>query len=272
MTIKYIFCDIDGTLIQKREVMTEAFIKEVRRTTEKGIFFTFASGRLPYRIQPLLDVLGLSNQPYVACNGALVKKGQRILFQKKFSLCILRKLVEKALDANMTVLYAIDEIEYVMAENTATQRKRIERGTYHPLRMPTEAEWKELEIIKLNVLKDDSLQTIELFEEDFEEVKEDILITRYGMHGIELVSQGVNKQTGIEIILNELHGTQQEVATIGDNENDYEMIQAAALGIAVGNAIPELQEKADYNVSGIAIEGGEEALKKIRQYIERKNS
>ncbi|MGM0125576.1 hypothetical protein IGI37_002975 [Enterococcus sp. AZ194] len=265
MTIKYIFCDIDGTLIQNREALTASFIDEVRRTTDRGIFFTFASGRLPYRIQPLLDELGLHNQPYVACNGALVKRGQDILFQKKFPLRLLRNLVEKALDANMTVLYAIDEIEYVMAENTATQRKRNERGSYHPLKKPTEAEWQELEIIKLNVLKDDSLETIDLFEEDFEGMKEKILITRYGLHGIELVSQGMSKQTGIEIILNELHGNLQEVATIGDNENDSEMIQAAALGIAVGNATSELQAMADDTVTGIAIEGVQEALKKIRQ-------
>ncbi|KAF1299393.1 hypothetical protein BAU15_01730 [Enterococcus sp. JM4C] len=264
MTIKYIFCDIDGTLIQKREPLTSSFIEEVREITDQGFFFTFASGRLPYRIQPLLDELGLANQPYVACNGALVKKGTETLFQKKFPLALVRNLVDKALAANMTVLYAIDELEYVMAENSATKRKRAERGNYHPLKMPTEAEWQTLEIIKLNVLQDDSIEDIRLFEAEFEEIKEQILITRYGTYGIELVSQGVSKQTGIELVLQQVRGNLEAVATIGDNENDCEMIQAAALGIAVGNATPELAKLADFQVAGIASQGVEEALKQIR--------
>ncbi len=38
----------------------------------------------------------------------------------------------------------------------------------------------------------------------------------------------------------------EEVICIGDNENDLSMINYAGLGVAMGNAIDSLKEKADY--------------------------
>lgn len=265
MAINYIFSDIDGTLILNREPLIEEFIKEVKEVSKQGAYFTFASGRLPYMIQPLLEQVGLPNQLYVACNGALVKQGNKTVYQKKFSLQILKEIVEKALNSNMTVLYAIDELEYVMAENSATVRKRTERGTYHPLRKPTEEEWLTLDIVKLNILQDDSSKDMSIFEVDFKDIEKDILITRYGSYGLELVSKGVNKLKGIERVLKELNGSLEETAAIGDNENDFEMIAAVSFGCAVENATIELKNIADFQAKGIAIQGATCALKKIKE-------
>jgi hypothetical protein len=38
----------------------------------------------------------------------------------------------------------------------------------------------------------------------------------------------------------------EEIVSFGDNYNDMEMIQQTGLGIAMGNAVPELKKVADF--------------------------
>ena len=47
---------------------------------------------------------------------------------------------------------------------------------------------------------------------------------------------------------------------VGDNLNDLEMIQAAGLGVAMGNALPELQSQAGYVTSTNDEEGLAEVI------------
>ena len=55
----------------------------------------------------------------------------------------------------------------------------------------------------------------------------------------------------------------EESAAIGDSMNDFEMIQAAGIGIAMGNGIPALKEAADYVTSDIS----EDGLKNAFHYL-----
>ena len=48
----------------------------------------------------------------------------------------------------------------------------------------------------------------------------------------------------------------------GDGENDIEMLQAAGIGIAMGNAMPEVKAAADEVSSGNNEDGIAEALQK----------
>lgn len=269
--IKYIFCDIDGTLLNKGDRIQSEFIQFVSQLNSRGIYFTFASGRLPYMIQPLLDELNLGNHYFVSCNGALVKNKERILFSKKFPLLKVKKIIDQALNYNMTVLYAIDEEEFLLQENSATIRKRKERGHYHPLRAILENEYQALEILKMNILTDDSDKTIDILAAELNELSKELHITRYGNHGIEIVTQNVDKLTGIQNILSHIDGDLSETCTIGDNENDKKMIQAAKIGVAVGNATSEIKETADFVTNSDSAQGVLEALKHIFD-LERGNS
>lgn len=62
---------------------------------------------------------------------------------------------------------------------------------------------------------------------------------------VEISQKGVSKETGIRILCNHLGIDLSEVMAIGDNRNDVELIQTAGLGVAMGNAQPELRAVAD---------------------------
>ena len=53
------------------------------------------------------------------------------------------------------------------------------------------------------------------------------------------------------------------MACIGDGENDSTMFEAAGLRFAMGNAVPELKEKADFILPGNDRDGAAEGIWRI---------
>jgi phosphoglycolate phosphatase (TIGR01487 family) len=96
------------------------------------------------------------------------------------------------------------------------------------------------------------------------------------IRGIELVDTGfaihikgvdVNKGTALLMIAEQMGLDTGDFVAIGDSANDIEMIRAAGLGVAVGNAHPALKDAADLVTTGHYGAGVLEALKESRLYI-----
>jgi len=78
---------------------------------------------------------------------------------------------------------------------------------------------------------------------------------------IHIMEKGVNKMSGIEKALELLGLTRNDVACIGDSENDIAMVRDCAVGIAVNNAVRELKEYADYICENSYGKGAYEAVR-----------
>jgi energy-coupling factor transporter ATP-binding protein EcfA2 len=70
-----------------------------------------------------------------------------------------------------------------------------------------------------------------------------------------ILPSGINKATGLKAALAELGLSPHNTLGIGDAENDHALISACELGIAVGNALPLLQERADFVTQGRSSDG-----------------
>ena len=63
---------------------------------------------------------------------------------------------------------------------------------------------------------------------------------------LEITDEQATKGNAI-LKLGELLGiSREEIMVCGDSQNDMEMIKAAGLGVAMGNAMPEVKKAADY--------------------------
>jgi HAD superfamily hydrolase (TIGR01484 family) len=65
-----------------------------------------------------------------------------------------------------------------------------------------------------------------------------------------VLPSGVNKATGLTCALKEMEVEPQSVVGVGDAENDHAFLSMCGLGVAVGNALPMLKERADLVVEG----------------------
>ena len=61
----------------------------------------------------------------------------------------------------------------------------------------------------------------------------------------DIIPLNMNKYIGLELLLTSLGVEMSNVVSFGDSGNDVEMIEKTGLGIAMGNAIPEVKNVAD---------------------------
>ena len=59
---------------------------------------------------------------------------------------------------------------------------------------------------------------------------------------LEVVSAGVNKWTGMRSLMASLGIPQAATMAMGDGMNDYPIVSQAAIGVAMGNAQPEVSK------------------------------
>lgn len=61
---------------------------------------------------------------------------------------------------------------------------------------------------------------------------------------LELVPRGINKWVGLQALLGDLALPREAVMAIGDGGNDLAIVANAGIGVAMGNAVPEVRASA----------------------------
>ena len=64
-------------------------------------------------------------------------------------------------------------------------------------------------------------------------------------HNIEFTAANVNKGLGLHFLAKELGISMEETMAVGDSGNDAEMLKAAGLGVAMGNASKAIKDISD---------------------------
>jgi phosphoglycolate phosphatase (TIGR01487 family) len=90
----------------------------------------------------------------------------------------------------------------------------------------------------------------------------DIVDTGFAIH---IKSKKINKGTGLKQIAKMMGLDERDFVAIGDSPNDIEMIKAAGLGVAVGNAHPDLKNAAGMVTKGEHGTGVEEAVGELKR-------
>ncbi|CAD7700586.1 unnamed protein product [Ostreobium quekettii] len=80
---------------------------------------------------------------------------------------------------------------------------------------------------------------------------------------LEIVPEGVNKWEGMKGLLQEMAFPAEAVMAIGDGGNDFEMVQGAGLGVAMGNAVQKVKQVADVVVATNDEDGVAEAIERF---------
>ena len=71
----------------------------------------------------------------------------------------------------------------------------------------------------------------------------------------EITCRGITKAIGMEKYLEYTGIKREDSIGIGDGPNDFEMIDFAGTGVAMGNGVPALKEHADYVTDTVTNDG-----------------
>ncbi len=109
------------------------------------------------------------------------------------------------------------------------------------------ATWRPYEIDVLQVIQDLGIEYQIIFNK----------------RAVMVLPSGINKATGLAHVLRHLEIPPQNVAAIGDAENDHAFLDSCAFAVAVENAIPSLKEHCDLVLTKSHGEGVVELVDRI---------
>ena len=272
---RMIAIDLDGTLLSPEGKVTQRTRDAVHRCLEAGLLVCFATGRNWTESKTVLDA--------VAHYDSAVFVGGAMVVDTKQEVTLHRTLMDPALAAELcrvmeesghAVLALQDTgaagVDYlvtgVVPMNAQTEHwmhvtqasvRRVERlGAYpheHTIRVGIVAEHRECEKVH------------ELLERRFggRIFMHSIRVPSAGVDVLEVFDPDVNKWEGIRHVARR-HGIDEaDVIAIGDDVNDVHMIRHAGLGVAMGNAKPEIKAIAKRVIGANADEGLAEFLEEL---------
>lgn len=247
--IKMFFSDMDGTLLNSKKLPSKQDIDTIAYLDKKGIPFCITTGRSWFMTKGYVKMLGLRHLT-IAANGALVVDVDgNILFRKPMNSAYAYKIAKRlAEEGKFFRVYTADCIyTYPHAEGfemldeynaivELTDRAQV-------VKLPSVEAIGDLEVFK--ILGHDVMPYEgDSFRKEFGELPLNLLTTEGCM--LDVTSKDINKGTGVMEVCR-LYGVSiEDVAVMGDDNNDLMMLQTAGVSGAPSNAKPGALSAAKY--------------------------
>ena len=264
--IKTIAIDMDGTLLNKMQMVSEENKAAIQQAQKEGIEVIIATGRSYEEARYALEKVGIEC-PAICVNGAalftqegkvaasqpmpsaLVKHAaefleeQGIYFEIYTSQGIYSKNYETAIDALVDVMVtANQDIDPRQIRKYAEDRLRL--GLVKSISDYAEVlEQSDLELYKILSFSTD-LHKLDQVASRLKE-NEGVAVTSSGRENVEVTSEQAQKGIVLEKYVKEKEGSMQETMAIGDNYNDVSMFKRVGLSVAMGNAPIDIQRLCD---------------------------
>lgn len=247
--IKLLAVDMDGTCLDERSRMTEETLSALKKAADKGIEIVPTTGRnltcLPHKLTQSSNIY----RYVITSNGAeivdclentsifqeMISKDTALSFlgecnKKEFGFAAHLNhdyLIQgKILRLIGLIIYGKDAVGVHRVQNMCQTIKKANA---------------DVEEIQLYFLKQGAREKAEEILKKYPE-----LTGAYTKAYVEIYSKGASKGTALKALGDRLGISREEIACIGDGENDLSMFEAAGLRLAMGNAVEALKEKADF--------------------------
>jgi HAD superfamily hydrolase (TIGR01484 family) len=221
---KMIALDLDGTLLDEERRISAKNKQYIQRAREAGAVVCISTGRgFKSALEHVAD-LGLDG-PFVTANGSEVWFDQQTLLSRHLLTHEqVRKLIEVADSLGIWYWsYTVDGL--LSRENFDGKIEKVD--------------W-----LKLGFYDED----VQKLRAALEIIKDwpGLEISNSHELNIEINPQGISKAVGLQLVCERLGITMDQVVACGDSLNDVEMIKAAGVGVAMGNAQQAVKDIADW--------------------------
>jgi Cof subfamily protein (haloacid dehalogenase superfamily) len=257
--------DINGTLAGSSNTIHPLVIETLQRLEETGVRLTLATGLNLISAKPFADVLAVE-LPLILSNGSIIEtRHGEISFRAVIKRDISREIIQICETENQDLVIYIDNEIFIreMTDNIYPiydyiADKLIELGEWYLIDDQLRGANK---MLVADVNSEENLDHLgAIFRERF---GEHIDVVRSSSKLVEVMPKGINKAEGLRQLGNVLGIPIEKIMAFGDYDNDAEMLAAAGLGIAVGNASNKAKAAADIVVGSVDENGPAVFLNKL---------
>ena len=245
MLYKLVAVDIDGTLLNSQGIITEKTVNSIQRAVEKGVIFTICTGRPIQGVERFNSILNL-DAPFITYNGAMIVMGKskEILFEQGLSTEGARCILNWGKKLKTTIIVWSNNKLYVNELNERVHDYK-QLSTVEPILIENEEDMIQNGITK--ILWYDNVEKINYYLNVLKDkLGEGVSYYTSKPTFLEFVDKRVSKAVAMEKLGSHFGIKSEEMIAIGDGFNDLPMIEYAGLGVAMGNSLEIIKERADY--------------------------
>lgn len=236
-TCKLLLFDLDGTLLQSDKTISKRTLSVLRKCRQEGILIGVSTSRseqnsLVYLNELMPDIL-------ISSGGALVKYGTEYIYKADFSVAETNAMIDLARsvcgnDCEIT----IDTID-AHYWNYKIDPKKLDQS------------WGDSTYTDFSDFAECALKIcVEIFEQDkanelAERLSDCDCIRFSDGYWYKFTKKNVTKENAIMKITKVCGIAADSIIAFGDDYADIGMLELCGTGVAMGNAIKEIKEKAD---------------------------
>ena len=255
--IKLFAMDLDGTSLDSNSILQEKTINALKKLDENGIKFVFTSGRATPSVRYLMESTGIDN-PLVTNNGALafINK-ENLIYQNPLKYEEVEELINFSQENKL--FFQFYDLDTYYSNRMCPERfNHLEKDSTYGMNYQVNFSFSTRPLKELKLRKNSAFK-FQIFLDKNDSNKLSTILGKisemglyattssYGM--IEIMQKNVNKFNGLSEISYLLGISKEEMAAIGDQDNDIPMLENVGISFAMGNAIDKVKEISDFVVS-----------------------
>ncbi len=246
-----LFFDIDGTLAVRTNV-PESAAEAIDRVREKGDKVFICTGRNPAYVKKNFSRYA---DGFICSNGRYAFMGDEVLYDHPVSIEAIRDIQQRLAGIGGSILFNgithgyFSGAEEGLSVMSAVQQEGYTQVESDPLKMdPIYAFDVWFTSKEMRLAMEEALRGV-------------CLLNPHGPHPTaDVTVLGVDKGTALVHVAERLGVPLENTYAFGDGINDICMLEAAGNAIAMGNAMPEVKQAADYVTSEIMNDGVKNAI------------
>lgn len=257
--IKLVALDLDGTLFDNSSHISERNLTAIRSITDKGIHVVISTGR-PFEGIPFDQIKGTGINYAITANGSGIYEIStgKCLYENAMDEELVTPILNFLLTRDIHMDAFIGGKGYTPVQYVETAQKLTVPSSIKNYIITTRTRLDNiLQFIHENQLKVQKM-TLNFYPAadgtliDRETVRKFLVsnpsITTVcgGYNNLEFTRADANKGVGLRKLAEILGVNPDATMAIGDTENDLAIIEAAGIGVAMGNATDAVKARADY--------------------------
>jgi len=262
LAIKLIALDLDGTILHEDMTISPRVQRTLRAAMAQGIYVTLASGRGYSSMRRWTRQLDITT-PVISYQGAAITDvtTERAIYERTFPVALVPELRDFARGRDLSLTLYQDNCIYV--ENKREPDAFYEKWFGLPFRVvPDLATAVTRSPVKFLIIGEGP---------DLDAVRPEMercfgtrmQIMRSYIYFLEGLPLGADKGSALAWLAERLGVRREETMALGDSGNDTAMVAWAGVGVAMGNATPEVKQVAQFVAPTIQEDGAAEAIERF---------
>lgn len=245
-----IFMDIDGTLVDDTQNISDRTISTIQDLQENGNIFYLATGRMFASAQIIAHAI--DNQVgIVASNGSIYSLDDQLIAHH-LQPAVLAKIYQTIMPLNLSAFFFSDHQVFY----THTLPDYFRNSDHNRIASPDPNNYVFVanqqmllehasEIVNGIIIEDQNFKLLESAKTDLQSI-DNLNLSSSNKNNIELIPRHISKATAIAQIQQKLAIPSTQTIAFGDGKNDLEMFHQSGIAVAMGNSSTAIQHAANY--------------------------